>query len=282
MPTDNPIRIETVFQSMHTSLMKQVVEETCPRHGLYRSYVTILGGQEVGHTGCPECARLEKIADEKAALEELQRQVAAEEARKAEEALRRSRVPSDFKGKTFETFVAETETQKQALALSKRFADHWDIVSEKGYGLFFYGNPGTGKSHLACSIIQHLLPGIFGLYVRVSDIIGYVRSCWGGRSDQSDFEAERMFIEAPLLVIDELGIQAGSQNEQRILFSVIDGRLSENRPTIFLSNLKLEDLVPILGPRITDRIRGKCVQLFFNGKSHRRSLTAEDFFKEAA
>ena len=100
MPTDNPIRIETVFQSMHTSLMKQVVEETCPRHGLYRSYVTILGGQEVGHTGCPECARLEKIADEKAALEELQRQVAAEEARKAEEALRRARVPSAFKGKT--------------------------------------------------------------------------------------------------------------------------------------------------------------------------------------
>lgn len=56
-----------------------------------------------------------------------------------------------------------------------------------------------------------------------------------------------------------------------------DARLSENRPTIFLSNLAPIDLVPIIGERIVDRIKGKCVAQRFSGESRRKPLTADVF-----
>ena len=82
-------------------------------------------------------------------------------------------------------------------------------------------------------------------------------------------------------MVDELGVQSGSINEQTLLFEVIDARLSENRPTIFLSNLAPIDLVPIIGERLVDRIKGKCVAQRFSGDSRRKPLTA-DVFGEAA
>lgn len=57
--------------------------------------------------------------------------------------------------------------------------------------------------------------------------------------------------------------------------------MAENRPTIFLSNLAPVDLVPIIGERLVDRIKGKCVAQRFSGESRRKSLTA-DIFGEAA
>ena len=89
------------------------------------------------------------------------------------------------------------------------------------------------------------------------------------------------YIDLDLLVLDELGVQAGSQSEQALLFEVIDARLSENRPTIFLSNLKPKMLAPVIGERIVDRIKGKCVAQQFSGESRRKSLSA-DVFGEAA
>lgn len=152
---------------------------------------------------------------------------------------------------------------------------------EGGYGLFFYGNPGTGKSHLAISIIKALLPQAAGLYTRVPDMIGYIRAQWHADSETSSYAAIRRYVDLDLLVLDELGVQSGSINEQTLLFEVIDARLSENRPTIFLSNLAPADLVSIIGERLIDRIKGKCVAQRFTGESRRKPLTA-DIFGQAA
>jgi DNA replication protein DnaC len=134
---------------------------------------------------------------------------------------------------------------------------------------------------LACAILHAILPQSEGIYTRATDIIQYVRSTWGGKSDRTSFDAIRLFSEVSLLVIDEVGVQAGTENEKQILFSIIDSRISENRPTIFLSNLRPADLNNVLGPRLVDRIRGKCVAYQFLGNSMRRPLSA-DVFGEAA
>ncbi len=256
-------------------------ERCCESHGRYVARVVFVGERKVSDGYCPVCYRLqeEEAARGRAAV---YAQIEAErERQRLEEALGRACIPADFRDKTFDTFIADTPELQAALSLAKRFVSGWQKAREGGYGLLFYGNPGTGKSHLAISIIKALLPQAAGLYTRVPDMIGYIRAQWHPDSETSSYAAIRRYVDLDLLVLDELGVQSGSINEQTLLFEVIDARLSENRPTIFLSNLAPVDLVPIIGERLVDRIKGKCVAQRFSGESRRKSLTA-DIFGEAA
>ena len=256
-------------------------ERCCLAHGKYWARVVFVGNKKVSDGFCPECYRLQKDAEEEARRKVISQLEAEKERRRMEEALGRACIPADFKNKSFDTFIADTPELEKALGLAKRFVAGWDKVREGGYGLLFYGNPRTGKSHLAISIIKALLPGAAALYTRVPDMVGYIRATWRPNCDTSPYEAIRNYVDFDLLVLDELGVQAGSVNEQTLLFEVIDARLSENRPTIFLSNLKPADLASIIGERLVDRIKGKCVPQRFSGESRRKPLTA-DVFGEAA
>ena len=257
-------------------------ERCCLEHGRYWARVVYVNGEKVSDGVCPEC---QKLLDEAKKIE-LQRTLAKLEAEKVrcrmEEALGRACIPTDFKDKSFETFIADTPELEKNLSLAKRFANSWQRVKEGGYGLYLYGNPGTGKSHLAISIIKALLPDVTALYTRVPDMIGFIRSQWRPDGEMSSYEAIRRYIDLDLLVLDEVGVQAGSINDQTLLFEVIDARLSENRPTIFLSNLKPSDLIAVIGHRIVDRIKGKCIVMQFSGESRRKPLTVEEVFGEAA
>ena len=256
-------------------------EYECPEHGKYIGTTIFLGGKVCSGPVCPKCLniRLEREAREEA---EAQKAIKAQaDARRLEAALFRSRIPEAYQSKTFDNFRAVTDNQAGALALAKRFVKGWERAEASGYGLLFYGNCGTGKSHLACAILKSLLPGVNGLYIRVGDLIRYIRSTWAKSSVLSDFEAIRQYVDIDLLVLDEVGVQAGTENEQQLLFAVIDARLAENRPTIFLTNLEPCELSRVLGERLVDRIREKCVPYKFAGKSQRRDLNAH-VFGEAA
>ena len=249
----------------------------CPLHGSYVARVVLVGGKKVSDGFCPECESIKKLAEQKASEEAMARLEAEKARRRLEDALGRACIPADFKDKSFDSFLADTPELEQALSLAKRFVSGWKKAKAEGYGLFFYGNPGTGKSHLAISIIKALLPDVTALYTRVPDMIGYIRAMWRSDSETSSYAASRHFVDLDLLVLDELGVQSGSANEQALMFEVLDARLAENRPTIFLSNLSPKDLRPIIGERLVDRIKGKCVPQRFIGESRRKPLTADVF-----
>lgn len=50
-------------------------------------------------------------------------------------------------------------------------------------------------------------------------------------------------------------MQQASDNEQHILFNVIDGRYQNALPTIIISNLTVEGVTSYLGERSMDRLR---------------------------
>ena len=252
-------------------------EFVCVEHGAYMSKVIRLGGETLTENRCPKCLAIEARIHEEAEAR-LQAEREAQEKRDAmRQALKRSCIPDEYVGKTFDNFEAVTPNQVGALDLAQRFVRGWDKAKEGGYGLLFYGACGTGKSHLGCAIIHALLPTISGVYTRTADLIRYVRTSWGKDALISEFDAIRRFVDLDLLVIDEVGVQSGSANEQQILFSVIDARLAENRPTILLTNLAPNELVAPLGERLVDRIKAKCVPFAFVGKSRRKVLSADVF-----
>ena len=252
-------------------------EFVCEIHGAYMSPVTTVNGIVVTENRCPKCLEIERQAKAEQAARAEAEAAAKQKLEEMQAALKRSCIPDEYAGKLFDNFEAKTANQVGALTLAKKFVDGWEKAKAGGYGLLFYGACGTGKSHLGCAILHALMPAVSGVYTRTADLIRYVRSSWSKDALLSEFDAIRRFVEIDLLVIDEVGVQSGSANEQQILFSVIDARLAENRPTVLLTNLAPHELVGPLGERLVDRIKAKCVPYAFVGKSYRKVLSADVF-----
>ncbi|WP_418945066.1 ATP-binding protein [Parasutterella sp.] len=87
----------------------------------------------------------------------------------------------------------------------------------------------------------------------------------------------KFFSSIQLLVIDEVGVQKGSESEKRILFSILDNRVTSKKPTILMTNLGIKDCGLVLGDRLYDRIRSKCVPVLFKGNSFRKPATPDVF-----
>ena len=252
------------------------VKTMCPLHGEYLANEVWLGGQLKEVSECPECFKLNKA----------QRAIEEEKARKQEESknrqarIKETRMPLEYQNKDFSTFITETESQRNALAMAKRFVNGWEKAKAGGYGLLFLGGCGTGKTHLACAIMLELLDKyacLYPRYYKVTEIFSAVRSTYQTGVITNEEEMLKFFSSIQLLVIDEVGIQKGSEAEKRILFSILDNRVTSNKPTILMSNLGPKALAELLGDRLYDRVRSKCVPMLFAGPSMRKPATADLF-----
>ena len=172
-----------------------------------------------------------------------------------------------FAQKTFDNYNAETEGQKKALSLAEWFIDNHKTVS----GMIFIGKTGTGKNHLACGIIHKIIEqGGTALITTAMKIIRTIKDSWGD-SQTKEGEIIELYTHPGLLVIDEIGVQFGSDTEKLYISEIINDRYEAMRPTLLLGNIKLKELIDQLGDRPVDRFRegGKIVQ--FDWESHRKN-----------
>lgn len=219
----------------------------------------------------PTCQKryLERVEGNQAAIEyERKRQAMAS-------AVQNSRIPTQFVGRK----VNELDASK-AKSSAILFIRNFQTFRKNGVGLLFHGAPGTGKTHLACAILQALMPEVRGRYCTVAEILQALKASYA-TTDVAESMVMQYFIEPPLLVIDEIGATATKEFEQTKLFEIIDGRAGSKKPTIFISNLNPgEGDVPngvrtvrhILGERSYDRIRSLCEFTPTEGDSRRRKV----------
>lgn len=252
------------------------VKMNCILHGEYLANQVLLGGKLKEISECPECFKLKQA--QKAIEEEKAMQEKAQKSRM--ERIKETRMPLEYQSKDFSTFITETESQRNALAMAKRFVNGWEKAKAGGYGLLFLGGCGTGKTHLACAIMLELLDKyacFYPRYYKVSEIFSAVRNTWQPGATTNEEETIKFFSSIQLLVIDEVGVQKGSESEKRILFSILDNRVTSKKPTILMTNLGSKDCVFALGDRLYDRIRSKCVPVLFKGNSFRKPATPDVF-----
>jgi len=104
----------------------------------------------------------------------------------------------------------------------------------------------------------------------VAEINRLVREAKSFNSTVSESEVIEAFAAYDLLIIDEVGVQSGTEAESRALFDVFNERYQNLKPTILISNLNAEDFVAAVGNRIADRIKEDGGEfLFFNWESAR-------------
>lgn len=236
---------------------------------------------------CPECRRIEKKRAE--LLAEMQAD-AKERAVGLTRALHCER-PLDFDVPCFANYQPETQEEERNLSICRRFAERFterelererahnaqeqDWRSKNSMGLLLFGNYGTGKTHLAYSILKELdrqgLPGYYitipNLFYRISD-----------RIDVADVLGKLCMVSC--LVLDEIGVQSGDADEKKCLYQIIDGRIKNGRPTILVTNLDRSELENLLTERVISRVIQSSYRLFFTGRCRREQphLPAEEVF----
>lgn len=142
------------------------------------------------------------------------------------------------------------------------------------------GGVGTGKTHLAFAILNQeeekkeykdykYYTSKFVKYVTIKEMIDNIRKCWKENSDNFDREEVESYKTIPLLIIDEIGVQYGSDSERIELFEVFNERYNDMLPSIIISNFNKEQIIKTLGLRITDRLYGGAYKIELNGNSHR-------------
>jgi DNA replication protein DnaC len=245
----------------------------CPEHGTYmaKGLRWPVSGRVIW-LSCPAC-------EEAKAAAERERAAAAEAKKRAEYAemrLGQAAIPPRFLDRDFASYRADSDSQRAALTISRDFVEHWPENLRRGSGLVFSGLPGTGKSHLAASILLALAQEWDVTYTTCMRMIRAVRNTWRRDSEESEVHLMRYLGEdLHLLVIDEVGLQYGTDGEQTIVTEVLDRRYAGMRPTIILTNQNRDGLKGYLGDRAYDRLTETSRWVKFDWPSYRPTARAE-------
>ena len=156
-------------------------------------------------------------------------------------------IPAKFVDADFNSFTKHHHSQGTAKRVAMDFVQDF-IKPKKDFsrGLIFMGAPGLGKTHLAVSIIKALTleEGVVCRFVDFFQLLSDIRH--GYSEDMSDQEFIRPYLEAPVLVIDELAKGRNTEWELTVLDQLISSRYnSADKVTVFTTNYSVEQKMPL-------------------------------------
>lgn len=231
---------------------------SCELHGEYQCDEFKGQDGEQVFSRCPVCAAVDGAKESQAAALEYRAALIASKFEKA-------CIPPRFKDRTLKNYETHCEKQAAILEFCKTYAANFAEVLKLGSSLILSGTVGTGKTHLSIGIANEVIAnGHSALFSTVSGMVRRVRSSWG-KNNEDETAVMNIFIAPDLLIVDEVGVQSGSDNEHQILFEILNARYEACKPTILLTNLPLQDqtengasrkgLKSFIGERLLDRMR---------------------------
>jgi DNA replication protein DnaC len=151
-----------------------------------------------------------------------------------------------------------------------------------------YGGHGTGKTRMAWELAKNhrsarpnAPTGGTGwtattvrrpmLYTTAVNLFSDIKSSYHRDSPKSEKEIVETYVDAALLVIDEIQERAETEFENSKLTAIIDARYQNERPTIIISNYSRQKLAASLSPAVIDRIRENGCGLAFDWESFRKT-----------
>ncbi|MDF9909587.1 UNVERIFIED_ORG: DNA replication protein DnaC [Pantoea brenneri] len=247
------------------------IQAVCDKHGAFQQRckkANLLTRVLETKSECPACLseKLAKLEADEAASEKRWKQS------QIDRMIGDLQLPERFAGATLDNYQPVNDDAARCLKLCKAYAAKWPERLKQGGGLVMCGKPGTGKNHLALAIAKHVInehqnSALFTTALRIARLF---KSTWSKNSERTEAEVIRIYTDPELLIIDEVGVQFGSEAEKLILFEIINTRYERMMPTILISNLPKDELAAFIGERVIDRMNdgGGCT-LAFTWESYR-------------
>jgi DNA replication protein DnaC len=219
MSTYKAKKVGEVLKPAFQELSEQVFK--CPIHGTYqgkpcRFFLFPNADPSLVNPECPKCAG-EREAKETA--EKAERKKAWELDR-----LKAMNIGRRYWDTGFEHFSASTDELKRHLKAAENFAANPDGK------MVMLGEHGTGKTHLAVSILKKTGGIIYTAY----EIGVRLRRSYGG--DSKEWDVLKELCDAEMLVIDEIGRTKGEAWELNWMSHIINKRHENMRPLVLISN----------------------------------------------
>ena len=137
--------------------------------------------------------------------------------------------------------------------------------SEKSPNLLFSGDTGLGKTFLSACIARTVADsGHSVVYESAGHLFAKLERAKFEGSEETRQEAAK-YTACDLLIVDDLGTEMAGQFVTSALYTLINDRLLERKPTIISTNLTVEDLTRRYSPQIVSRLRGSYVRVPFLG-----------------
>lgn len=198
------------------------------------------------------------------------RKQAADDARQLEK-LRMSNLIG-YERMTFDTFDAERvdlrPSQRETLARAKKMAMNF-TTSWKGW-LFFQGGYGVGKTHLAAAIANEALRlGMDCIFQPVPDLLDWIRATYerGGEAYTARFERIKS---VPVLVLDDLGAESGTEWADEKLFQIFNYRVVHHLATVITTNIDPKEMDGRIESRLNDP--SFVTRIFLDIRDYRKPL----------
>ena len=141
----------------------------------------------------------------------------------------------------------------------------FDCDLEQGEGAYVHGESNAGKTVcVAESIWQLKLEDSFRIgahHVIFSTAYDMLRDIMSGVNNKlkTTYDQEEVYRNVKLLVIDDIGTRLPSDWAYEVLYGIINFRYENKKPTIYTSNLSLEQLEEVFDSRLASRIARSCV-----------------------
>lgn len=239
-------------------------------------------GGRVIYSMCPKCDA--EISEKKANRERQERLMAKKDQIAA------AGIPTRYRQYDIMGISPMNDQQSEIITRCKKYADNFETIKKLGTSLVFTGQPGTGKTLIAMAMVKKIINvcvdshtfdyGIDGgfmmpvcicKYVNVYDLFTEIKATYRKDSNESEMDILRHYTSPHLLILDEIGVQNGTDYEANMLFRVINKRYEDMKPTILISNLSEGELTEYIGHRTIDRFRENHGAVFvFNWESARK------------
>ena len=160
-----------------------------------------------------------------------------------------------FTSKSFDSFrtdlpglnALQRSSLETGLQVARAFAaqpDGW-LLLEGGYG--------CGKTHLAAAVGNARLDQEEGvLFITTPDLLDHLRNTFGPSSEVGYDEMFDRARNAPLLILDDLGVENPSAWAQEKLFQLLNHRYARRIPTVITTNADINTLDPRIRSRLLD------------------------------
>lgn len=218
---------------------------------------------------------------------EKEKEKAEEKAKQIAELKKASQIGKRYWDATFEnTKTGHNETFDKAYKYCKAYTADLSEVLSKGYGIYLYGDKGTGKTHLTACMVNEMVSSLYKVLItNFFEITKKIKKTFNSNStDESRLINSIANID--FLILDDIGTETLVKNGentwiQEKIYDVLNKRYNAQKPTIFTSNHSLRELVEERGmmDKTVDRIVEMSTAIIkVEGQSYRKEKRKENTF----